>query len=212
MSKKTGIAILLLLVAAALAAGVIFTFNKSEDVHTSAAGIDREDSKKAKEKAGGDSVVKEPEEKLKEPVIAVEEKTPEEIAEEAVENVAEEIGWEEAVEEAPAVEEPPVEQPMRTRRGNVTEDLGRMNPLGGGQLPTKEEAIDAAWDVLNAYREASPEEKRQIATQLIMAQGMLNGFAQNAGALIQQVPPERREEIINTASASIDLLAAVQEA
>ena len=117
-------------------------------------------------------------------------------------------------DETPAQEpaqEPVEEAPKPPRRRNVTEDIGRINPLGGNELPTKEEAIEEAWNVLNAYREASPEEKQQIATQLIMAQSIMNGFAQNAGALFQQMPEESRSKVANTASASMELLAAVQE-
>ena len=86
-----------------------------------------------------------------------------------------------------------------------------MNPMGGDQLPTKEEAIEEVWNVLNAYREASPEEKQQIAAQLVMAQTIMNGFAQNADMLFQQMPPESRSEVVNSASASMELLTAVQE-
>ena len=113
-------------------------------------------------------------------------------------------------EEAPPEDNPVVEKPKKSKKANVTEDFGRMNPMMG-ELPTKEEAIEEAWNVLNAYREASPEEKQQIASQLVMAQSVMNGFAQNAGVLLQQMPPEMRDEIINTASASIDLIAAVRD-
>ena len=216
MSNRIGITILSLLVAAAvLAVVVVFMFRKAENTPASSFASSGKHSRKTERKADDDVSVKTAEEKLK-PAgrIPVEEKAAEEVAEDAVSAVAEEIGWEEAVAVEPPAEEPaeePVVEKPRRRRATVTEDIGRMNPMGGDQLPTKEEAIEEAWNVINAYREASPEEKQQIAAQLVMAQTIMNGFAQNADMLFQQMPPESRSEVVNSASASMELLTAVQE-
>ena len=216
MDKRIGIAIQSLLIAiAVLAVVVVFMFRKAENTPASSFDTDEKLTKTTERKADDDGSVKTAEEKLKPASrIPVEEKTAEEVAEEAVGAVAEEIGWEEAVAVEPPVEEPveePVVEKPRRRRASVTEDIGRINPMGGDQLPTKEEAIEEAWNVINAYREASPEEKQQIATQMAMAQSIMNGFAQNAGALLQQMPEESRSEVVKSASASMELLTAVQE-
>ena len=120
---------------------------------------------------------------------------------------------EEVVEEPePEVEEQP--QPRRRQRRDVNASINRMMPVQGDQvqgMPTREEAVEAAWDILNSYREASPQEKQQMAMVMNMASYMVNGIAQNAGQFIQRMTPEQRDQLLQAAGGSLDLLDAIQE-
>ena len=115
------------------------------------------------------------------------------------------------------VEEPepePEEQPKPRRRRDVNSSINRMMPVQGDQvqgMPTREEAVDAAWDILNSYREASPQEKQQMAMVMNMASYMLYGISQNAGQFIQRMTPEQRDQLLQAAGGSLDLLDAIQE-
>jgi len=118
------------------------------------------------------------------------------------------------VEEPEPAEEEPAPPPRRQRqRRDLNASINTMNPIQsqGMPLPTREEAVDAAWDILSAYREATPQEKQQMAMVMYMASGLLNGIAQNAGQFIQQMPPEQRDRLVNSAGTSLELLSAVQE-
>ena len=117
----------------------------------------------------------------------------------------------EPVEEEPEPEEQP--KPRRQRR-DVNSSINRMMPMQGDQvqgMPTREEAVDAAWDILNSYREASPQEKQQMAMVMNMASYMVNGIAQNAGQFVQRMTPEQRDQLLQAAGGSLDLLDAIQE-
>lgn len=123
-----------------------------------------------------------------------------------------------AVVEKPVVEEPepePEEQPKpRRQRRDVNSSINRMMPMQGDQvqgMPTREEAVNAAWDILNSYREASPQEKQQMAMVMNMASYMVNGIAQNADQFIQRMTPEQRDQLLQAAGGSLDLLDAIQE-
>ena len=116
------------------------------------------------------------------------------------------------------VEEPepePEEQPKpRRQRRDVSSSINRMMPVQGDQvqgMPTREEAVDAAWDILTAYRESSPQEKQQMAMVMGMASYMVNGIAQNAGQFVQRMTPEQRDQLLQAAGGSLDLLDAIQE-
>ena len=115
------------------------------------------------------------------------------------------------------VEEPepePEEQPKPRRRRDVNSSISRMMPVQGDQvqgMPTREEAVDAAWDILSAYREASPQEKQQMAMVMNMASYMVNGIAQNAGQVVQRMTPQQRDQLLQAAGGSLDLLDAIQE-
>ena len=85
--------------------------------------------------------------------------------------------------------------------------MGRNN----GALPTKEEAVEAARDILAGYRSASPEEKQQMVMGIVMVQSIISGFSQNAGMLLQQMSPEQREQIVGSAATSLELIDAMQE-
>ncbi len=122
-----------------------------------------------------------------------------------------------AVVEEP-VEEPepePEEQPKpRRQRRDVNSSINRMMPVQGDQvqgMPTREEAVDAAWDILTAYRESSPQEKQQMAMVMGMASYVVNGIAQNADQFIQRMTPEQRDQLLNAAGGSLELLDAIQE-
>lgn len=122
-----------------------------------------------------------------------------------------------AVIEEPVEEpepEPEQTQPRRRQRRDINSSINRMVPVQGDQvqgMPTREEAVDAAWDILNSYREASPQEKQQMAMVMNMASYMVNGIAQNAGQFIQRMTPEQRDQLLQAAGGSLDLLDAIQE-
>lgn len=120
-----------------------------------------------------------------------------------------------AVVEEP--EEEPVEEPApppRRQRRDVNSSISRMMPVQNDQIqgmPSREEAVNAAWDILNSYREASPQEKQQMAMVMNMASYMVNGIAQNAGQFIDRMTPEQRDQLLQAAGGSLDLLDAIQE-
>jgi len=121
-----------------------------------------------------------------------------------------------AVVEEPVEEEEPEPQPppRRRQRRDLNSSITRMVPMQNDQvqgMPTREEAVDAAWDILTAYREASPQEKQQMAMVMYMASNMLYGISQNAGQFIQRMTPEQRDQLVNAAGASRELLDAIQE-
>ena len=123
------------------------------------------------------------------------------------------------IEVVKTVEEPEPEpeeqpQPRHRQRRDVNSSINRMMPVQGDQvqgMPTREEAVDAAWDILNSYREASPQEKQQMAMVMNMASYMLYGISQNAGQFIQRMTPEQRNQLVNAAGSSMELLDAIQE-
>ena len=119
---------------------------------------------------------------------------------------------EEPVEEP--VEDEPAPQPRRRQRRDVNSSINRMMPVQGDQvqgMPTREEAVNAAWDILSAYREASPQEKQQMYMVMNMASYVVNGIAQNADQFIQRMTPEQRDQLLNAAGGSLELLDAIQE-
>ena len=96
----------------------------------------------------------------------------------------------------------------------VTALLGGMTPmsmLGGGESLTKEDAVKAFHELLNAYRNASPEEKQQVVMAVAMMQGIISGLSMNAELLLQQVPSEERAQVVESASAALEIIAAVQK-
>ena len=122
------------------------------------------------------------------------------------------------VVEEPVVEEPepvveePAPQPRRQRqRRDLNSSINTMNPIQSQNMPTREEAVNAARDILASYREASPQEKQQMAMVMNIAAGFMNGISQNAGQFIQQMSPEQRDRLVNSAGTSLELLSAVQE-
>ena len=118
----------------------------------------------------------------------------------------------EEVEEEPVEE--PAPQPRRRQRRDINSSLNRMMPVQGDQvqgMPTREEAVNAAWDILSAYREASPQEKQQMYMVMNMASYVVNGIAQNADQFIQRMTPEQRDQLLQAAGGSLDLLDAIQE-
>ena len=115
------------------------------------------------------------------------------------------------------VEEPepePEEQPKPRRRRDVNSSISRMMPVQGDQvqgMPTREEAISAARDILTAYREASPQERQQMYMVMNIASNMLYGISQNAGQFIQQMSQEQRDQLVNAAGTSRELLDAIED-
>ena len=122
-----------------------------------------------------------------------------------------------AVVEAPAEEpeeEEPAPQPRRRQRRDINSSINRMMPMQDNRvqgMPTREEAVDAAWDILSAYREATPQEKYQMAMVMNIASNMLYGISQNAGQFVSQMDPQMRDQLVNAAGSSRELLDAIQE-
>ena len=119
------------------------------------------------------------------------------------------------VVEAP-VEEPPEEepQPRARRRRDVSSSISRVVPVQNNQvqgMPTREEAVDAARDILYSYREATPQEKQQMAMAMNMASYMIYGITQSAGQFMQQMNPQMRDQLLKSSQASQELLNAIQE-
>ena len=119
------------------------------------------------------------------------------------------------VVEAP-VEEPPEEepQPRARRRRDVSSSISRVVPVQNNQvqgMPTREEAVDAARDILYSYRDATPQEKQQMAMAMNMASYMVAGIAQNMGQFVQRMTPEQRDQLLKSSQASQELLNAIQE-
>ena len=111
-------------------------------------------------------------------------------------------------------EEEPAPQPRRRQRRDLNSSINRMMPMQGDQvqgMPTREEAVNAAWDILSAYRESTPQEKQQMYMVMNVAANMLYGISQNAGQFIQRMTPEQRDQLVNAAGASRELLDAIQE-
>ena len=111
-------------------------------------------------------------------------------------------------------EEEPAPQPRRRQRRDLNSSINRMMPMQGDQvqgMPTREEAVDAAWDILSAYRESTPQEKQQMYMVMNVAANMLYGISQNAGQFIQRMTPEQRNQLVSAAGASRELLDAIQE-
>lgn len=111
-------------------------------------------------------------------------------------------------------EEEPAPPPRRRQRRDINSSINRMVPMQNDQvqgMPTREEAVDAAWDILTAYRESTPEEKYQMAMVMNVASYMLYGISQNAGQFIQRMTPEQRDQLVAAAGASRELLDAIQE-
>ena len=114
------------------------------------------------------------------------------------------------------VEEPPEEepQPRARRRRDVSSSISRVVPVQNNQvqgMPTREEAVDAARDILYSYRDATPQEKQQMAMAMNMASYMIAGIAQNAGQFVQRMSPEQRDQLLKSSQASQELLNAIQE-
>ena len=118
----------------------------------------------------------------------------------------------EEVKEEPVEE--PAPQPRRRQRRDINSSLNRMMPVQGDQvqgMPTREEAVNAARDILTAYREASPQEIQQMYMVMNIASNMLYGISQNAGQFIQQMSQEQRDQLVNAAGTSRELLDAIED-
>ena len=118
----------------------------------------------------------------------------------------------EEVEEEPVEE--PAPQPRRRQRRDINSSISSMMPVQNNQvqgMPTREDAINAARDILTAYREASPQEKQQMYMVMNIASNMLYGISQNAGQFIQQMSQEQRDQLVNAAGTSRELLDAIED-
>ena len=118
----------------------------------------------------------------------------------------------EEVKEEPVEE--PAPQPRRRQRRDLNSSISSMMPMQNDQvqgMPTREEAVNAARDILTSYREASPQEKQQMAMVMNVASNMLYGFSQNANRFIEQMSQEQRDRLVNAAGTSRELLDAIED-
>ena len=110
--------------------------------------------------------------------------------------------------------EEPAPQPRRRQRRDINSNITSMMPVQNNQvqgMPTREDAVNAARDILTAYREASPQEKQQMYMVMNIASNMLYGISQNAGQFIQQMSQEQRDQLVNAAGTSRELLDAIED-
>ena len=75
---------------------------------------------------------------------------------------------------------------------------------------TPEEAVESVWQGLDTYREMSDEDKAKTAIALSFVTGIVNAIAANAGALVQAIPPEQREETIRNAQNALTNINAIE--
>jgi len=128
----------------------------------------------------------------------------------------------EAVEEEPAEElaepEQPVEQPKKKRAKRTakeaSEEFGSMLPIGMDNqiqdMPTKEEVIDYAYDMLESYRNGTDEERMQMQMAMGMAQAVMNAMTGFVAGYVQTLDPDQRQKLLVAADASREILDAVQ--
>lgn len=117
-------------------------------------------------------------------------------------------------EDASAEEEAPVEQPKRRARRNVASDFGRIAPIGQDnqvqEIPTKEEILNFAHEMLDNYRNSTDEEKMQMQMGLGMAQYVMDYMSANVANFIPMLDSEQRQRLLEAADASRELLDAIQ--
>lgn len=121
---------------------------------------------------------------------------------------------EEVVEEPPAVEEP-APRARRSRRSNVNLNAGfnSMMPIQQNGMPqqveARENAIQGARDIVQRYRDATPEEKQATQFGVAIIAAVMNGLANNAGRFMERMTPEQREEAIRNAQEAQGTLNAI---
>ena len=97
--------------------------------------------------------------------------------------------------------------------GDVTAVLSGMLPMVGGDngLFSKEDAVKTFQDLLKLYRESSPEEKQQVVLAVSLMQGVISTLSISSGMLLQQMEPEDREQVVESASSTVKVLSEAQK-
>ena len=97
--------------------------------------------------------------------------------------------------------------------GDVTAVLSGMLPMVGGDsgLFSKDDAVKAFQDLLKLYRESSPEEKQQVVLAVSLMQGVISTLSISSGMLLQQMEPEDREQVVESASSTVKILSEAQK-
>lgn len=134
----------------------------------------------------------------------------------AVETVAEQPAEELAEPEQPVeqpAEQPKPKRPKRSAK-EASEDFGSMLPIGMDnriqEMPTKEEVIDYAYEMLDSYRNGTDEERMQMRMATGMAQVVMSAMSGFVAGYVQQLDPDQRQQLLAAADASREILDAVQ--
>lgn len=134
---------------------------------------------------------------------------------------AEPAAVETPVEEPEKTEEPEPQvqvqtrqRPQRNRPQNDDFDSGitQIFPMQGDRgMPTREEAVNFAHDVLDRYRNGTPEEQDRIRAGAERTANFLNGISANADRIVEGMNDEQRRRLVDRISNSQDLLTAIQQ-
>ncbi len=119
---------------------------------------------------------------------------------------------EETTKPEPQVQVRTRQRPQRQRAQN--DDFGsgidRIVPMQGN-LPTREEAVNFAYDVLDRYRNGTPEEQERIRAGAERAANYLNGISANADRIVENMNDEQRRRLAERVSNSQELLSAIRQ-
>ena len=124
-----------------------------------------------------------------------------------------------AAVETPAAEPEETTEPVRTRQrpqrqraqnDDFGSDINRIAPMQG-DLPTQEEAVDFAYNVLDRYRNGTPEEQERIRAGAERAANYLNGISANADRIVERLNDEQRQRLVDRISNSQELLSAIRQ-
>ena len=104
------------------------------------------------------------------------------------------------------------QRPQRQRAQN--DDFGsgidRIVPMQGN-LPTREEAVNFAYDVLDRYRNGTPEEQERIRAGAERTANLLNGISANTDRIVENMNDEQRQRLVDRISNSQELLSAIRQ-
>lgn len=104
------------------------------------------------------------------------------------------------------------QRPQRQRAQN--DDFGsgidRIVPMQGN-LPTREEAVNFAYDVLDRYRNGTPEEQERIRAGAERTANFLNGISANADRIVENMNDEQRRRLVERIGNSQELLSAIRQ-
>ena len=119
---------------------------------------------------------------------------------------------EETTEPEPQVQVRTQQRPQRQRAQNddFGSDINRIAPMQG-DLPTQEEAVDFAYNVLDRYRNGTPEEQERIRAGAERAANYLNGISANADRIVERLNDEQRQRLVDRISNSQELLSAIRQ-
>jgi hypothetical protein len=132
---------------------------------------------------------------------------------------AEPAAVETPVEEPEKTEEPEPQNQVQTRQrpqrqraqnDDFASDINRIAPMQG-DLPTQEEAVDFAYNVLDRYRNGTPEEQERIRAGAERTANLLNGISANADRIVENMNDEQRQRLVGRISNSQELLSAIQQ-